>query len=491
MNERQEPENTSAGQDASAQPWWARPENGAPSEGGQAPGNGEQPTTPQPMTPQPSTPLSAGAAPATGADGANGRYPAAYPSSWGAPGTQPGYGSEPHEPYLPGGSATYPGAPTMVIDQDAATSRKQRRSLGLAAGLVALIVISAAASGTVVHLVDDNHKSGTTTTTIQTAAGAAPTSAASGDVHSALATISPSVVIINTVIGGSSSSTFGGGFGNGSQSGETGTAAGTGIITSADGIIVTNAHVVADATSIKVTLSDGKTATATVLGANTTKDLAAIKITGFTNLTPAVFAKTATVQVGNQVIAVGNAEGYGGAPSVSEGIVSALGRTLPGNTSTLTGLIQTDAAINPGNSGGPLVDTAGHVIGIDTAIATGTSTEPAVNIGFAIPSDAITAELPALIAGQSTQTAYLGVQLADTGPAVVGAVGQGSPASDAGLQAGDTITKIDGKAISNSSDAVGVIGSDKPGQKITITVQGADGTSQQLQATLTTKPTTD
>jgi putative serine protease PepD len=357
--------------------------------------------------------------------------------------------------------------------------------------LAAVIVVSSAATGVVVHEVDGPSSTEASKNTILTSTGVAPTSAATGDVHAALAAISPSVVIINTVIGGSTS-TFGGGFGGGfGQSSESGTAAGTGIIESADGVIVTNAHVIADATSIKVTIPGHGTVSARVLGSNSAKDLAAIKVDGFTNLKPAVFAKSANVQVGDQVLAVGNAEGYGGNPSVSEGIISAIGRSLPGSSGTLTNLLQTDAAINPGNSGGPLVDTAGRVVGIDTAIATGTSSEPAVNIGFAIPSDAITAELPALIAGATTQTAYLGVGLADTGPAVIGQVADGSPAASAGLQAGDTITKIDGKAIASSSDAVGVIGSDKPGQTITLTITDGNGGTQQVQATLTTKPTTN
>ena len=140
------------------------------------------------------------------------------------------------------------------------------------------------------------------------------------------------------------------------------------------------------ASSIKVTLPDnGGTHSASIVGIDVTADLAVIQIDGVSNLKPATFANSDTVQVGDSVLAVGNALGYGGAPTVTEGILSAKGRSLTGQSDNLTNLLQTDAAINPGNSGGPLVDATGQVIGIDTAVAAGSATEPAQNIGFRHP----------------------------------------------------------------------------------------------------------
>ena len=462
------PGNDATGGEAS-QPWWATPggdtRQGGAADAGTGAYGSEVPERPTRAAPQPS-------------------QTAPYPG-WGHAGTN-GWHDE-HAAYQPGGSAHYPGMPTPLADAPEQPGR--RRGVGaLAGGLAGLIVVTAAVTGVVVHEVD-NHSTGTTAALVTT--GSAPASTTGNTVKSALGVISPSVVIINTTIGSSDSSDTSG---LGGSTGESGAAAGTGIVESKDGVIVTNAHVIADATSIKVTIPNHGTVTAHVLGSNTTKDLAAIKVDGVTDLTPAVFAATKTVEVGNQVVAVGNAEGYGGLPTVTTGIVSALNRTLPGSSSTLTGLIQTDAAINPGNSGGPLVDTAGHVIGIDTAIATGTRTEPAVNIGFAIPSDSITAELPALINGADSATAqankpYLGVQLANTGPAVIGVIGSGSPADQAGLVVGDTITGVDGKTVTNSTDAVSAIGADKPGQQVQLSVTHSDGTTDTVPVTLGTKPT--
>lgn len=455
------------------QPWWASPSGDAP--------QGAAPVNPAAPGPPPSGQAASGsaaggpAAPGSPAEGPG------FPAGDGA-----GYWDE-HAAYRPGGSAHYPRLGTQVLTAPAATAPKRRSIAGLAGIMAALIVLTAAVTGAVVHAVDDdNHGSPVLVTN-----AAAPAGTAGSTIKSALATISPSVVIINTTIGDPSGSAAANAFGD--TTGESGSAAGTGIVESKDGVIVTNAHVIADASVIKVTIPGHATLTAHVLGSNTSKDLAAIKVDGVDDLTPAVFAAGKTVAVGNQVIAVGNAEGYGGLPTVTTGIVSALNRTLPGSGSTLTGLIQTDAAINPGNSGGPLVDTAGHVIGIDTAIAAGTRTEPAVNIGFAIPSDAITAELPALLDGADSASAqadkaFLGVHLADTGPAVIGTVGSGSPADTAGLQVGDTITAIDGKTVTSSSDAVATIGSDRPGQQVQLTVTRAAGGTDTVSVTLGSKP---
>jgi serine protease Do len=324
------------------------------------------------------------------------------------------------------------------------------------------------------------------------AAPSAPAAATTSQLQAALAKISPSVVDITTVGGGE------GGFFGGDVSG-----AGTGVITRSDGEVVTNAHVVAGATSIRVQIpGHSGTVTATIVGSDTSDDLAVLHLQGVSGLPAASFGATSTVHVGDPVLAVGNAEGYGGAPTVTEGIISAMNRDLPADqgTSALHGLLQTDAAINPGNSGGALVDTAGRVIGITNAIAAGSRGQPAQNIGFAIPTDTVLRALPALRAGrnvgggQSNQapTAFLGVELQDTNRgagAVVAAVDPGTPAADAGLQAGDVITAADGTTIGSAADLQSVIARHKPGDKIKLTWQpSSQGQTRSATVTLTTRP---
>jgi serine protease Do len=335
----------------------------------------------------------------------------------------------------------------------------------------------------------------TTTSGANTASPTAlpPAAQVASDVKTALAKIEPSVVLINdTITAGASGRGGFGGFGGFQETG-----AGTGIIISANGQVVTNAHVVDGASSIKVTLPDnGGTHSASIVGINVTADLAVIQIDGVSNLKPATFANSDTVQVGDSVLAVGNALGYGGAPTVTEGILSAKGRSLTGQSDNLTNLLQTDAAINPGNSGGPLVDATGQVIGIDTAVAAGSANEPAQNIGFAIPSNTVVAALPALKAGSgagsqgnqgTTQSGtFLGVSVADaTGGALVEAVQPGSPADSAGIQVGDVITQLDGKAIADGATLQSTIRSEKAGKAVTVIVLRG-GQSTTLHATLGT-----
>ena len=167
-----------------------------------------------------------------------------------------------------------------------------------------------------------------------------------------------------------------------------GTAAGTGVILTAGGEVLTNAHVVSGATSITVTLPGEATArAATLVGADTAHDIALLQVSGASSLTPASIGGSAAAVVGDDVIAIGNALALDGGPTVTRGIVSALNRSIQDENGQLTGLIQTDAAISSGNSGGPLVDAKGQVIGINTAGATSSGTVSAENIGFAIPID--------------------------------------------------------------------------------------------------------
>jgi putative serine protease PepD len=182
----------------------------------------------------------------------------------------------------------------------------------------------------------------------------------------------------------------------------TGQGAGTGIVLTSDGEILTNAHVVAGATSITVTLPGESTArSATLVGADTAADIAVLAVTGVSGLTPVAVGDPSALQVGDDVVAIGNALALDGGMTVTKGIVSALGRSIQTETADLNGLIQTDAAISSGDSGGPLVDAEGQVVGIDTAGAVSSSSVSAENIGFAIPIDAALKIVTQLEAGAS------------------------------------------------------------------------------------------
>jgi putative serine protease PepD len=164
---------------------------------------------------------------------------------------------------------------------------------------------------------------------------------------------------------------------------------GSGVILTADGLILTNNHVVATQGTVSMRLSSGRTVPATVVATDSTHDLALVRATGVSGLTPATFGSSADVAVGDTVLAFGAPLGLSG--TVTSGIVSALDRSLSTGSEKLTGLLQTDAAINEGNSGGALVDTGGRVIGINVAIATaGSDDSGSVGVGFAIPSDTVT-----------------------------------------------------------------------------------------------------
>jgi S1-C subfamily serine protease len=258
---------------------------------------------------------------------------------------------------------------------------------------IASLAAAALVGGAAGYAASELHGTTTITTTVASAAPAASTastSAASANTVGAtqlkasgtgltvgqiVAAVKPSVVVISTTI-----TVRQGPF---TQSG---TAAGTGIILTADGQVLTNAHVVADATSITVTLpGDAATHTATVIGSDTADDVALIQIQGVSGLTPASIGDSSALAVGDDVVAIGNALDLAGGVTVTKGIVSALDRSIDVENRTLSGLIQTDAAISSGNSGGPLVNAAGQVIGMNSAGAASSGSVTAENIGFAIP----------------------------------------------------------------------------------------------------------
>jgi S1-C subfamily serine protease len=274
---------------------------------------------------------------------------------------------------------------------------------------------------------------------------------------------------------------------------QNGTAAGTGIVLTSSGEILTNNHVIDGATSIKVRdVGNGRTYTATVVGYSETKDLAVLQLKGASGLTTATLGNSSQVRVGNSVVAIGNAGGQDSTPSVVTGKVTALSQSITASDSSsgvseqLTGLIETNAAIQPGDSGGPLLNTAGQVIGLDTAASTGSGfqvSSSAQTQAFTVPiNEAVTIanQIEAGTASASVHiggTAFLGVEIssgstlpgvpASTGAQIAG-VTQGSAAAAAGLAAGDTITSLAGQAITTSSQIRTVLSQYHPGDKVSI-----------------------
>ncbi|HEY0813459.1 MAG TPA: trypsin-like peptidase domain-containing protein [Pseudonocardia sp.] len=277
-----------------------------------------------------------------------------------------------------------------------------------------------------------------------------------------------------------------------------GSGEGSGVILSADGDVLTNNHVVAGSTgAITVTLADGSEHPATVVGTSPSYDLAVIKIQGVSGLTPATLGKSAGLQVGQQVVAIGSPQGLTG--TVTNGIVSAFNRTVTvqggdGSAVVYNGL-QTDAPINPGNSGGPLVNLDGQVVGINSAIATASSGQGqggSIGLGFAIPIDQATRVAQEIIKDGSATKPVLGVtgsvqQSGGSGSgARIATVQPGSPAASAGLAAGDVVTKVGDAKVEDFADLIARIGSNAPGSQVALTVQSG-GASKSVQVTLGTQ----
>lgn len=326
-------------------------------------------------------------------------------------------------------------------------------------------------------------------------------------------TVGPSVVSVNVSITNDSGNNLG--FFGFSQQPSSSQAAGTGIIISKSGIVITNRHVVpAGTTSVSVTLSDGtELKNVTVIGRTNDSDsldIAFLKIndTKDHELTPAVLGDSSRMQVGDNVVAIGNALGQF-QNTVTSGIISGYGRSVQAGSSdyssveNLEDLLQTDAAINEGNSGGPLVNLNGQVIGINTAVAGNSQ-----NIGFAIPINDVRGLVEQVLKDGKFERAYLGVRyipvtadvisaydlkatngayIPPTADAAYPTVIADSPAAKAGIQAGDSITEVDGKKIDQSHSLTGYLDQHKPGDTISLTIV-RDGKTIHTQVTLGTAP---
>jgi S1-C subfamily serine protease len=275
-----------------------------------------------------------------------------------------------------------------------------------------------------------------------------------------------------------------------------GQAAGTGIVLTSSGEVLTNNHVVDGATAITVTVaSTGRTYTASVVGYDVTGDIAVIQLNGASGLVTANTAARSTVAVGTKVVGVGNAGGVGGTPSAAAGRVVGVDQTITAsdqggaNAEQLTGLIETDAAIAAGDSGGPLYDSAGAVVGMDTAASSGGQVQ-----GYAIPISRALAVAAAIESGASSSTvhigttAMLGVQVAGTSQTLVEGVLAGSAAARAGVVAGDTITVVAGRAVTTPASLSAIVGSLTSGQRVSLRWTDQAGTTHRATVTLMAGP---
>ncbi len=319
------------------------------------------------------------------------------------------------------------------------------------------------------------------TTTIAVAADASTTEevvlaavAGSGtlSVAEVAATVSPSVASVEVTV-----TQQAGPFGQTA----TGTATGSAVILAADGYLLTNNHVVDGASDVTVTLADGSTWTATIVGTDPTSDLAVVRIDA-DGLPAATFADDLPA-VGEIAVAIGSPFGLDG--SVTAGIISGLDRTLSDGTGTLTGLVQTDAAINPGNSGGALVDDQGRIIGINTAIYSESGANDGV--GFAVPATTAVAVAEQLITSGEVTWPVLGVagqdvdegvaaayDLSASSGALVTQVTPGSGAEQAGLLAGDIVVGIDGVDVAGMTDLAAAVRTHAVGEAVVLTVVRRD-----------------
>lgn len=260
---------------------------------------------------------------------------------------------------------------------------RRRRPWRGAAALVAAALVAGSTGALVTHALEPP-----STTTVVQAAPSSQVAGSSLNVTQIAAKVEPVVVSIEATS---------------SQGPFASTSAGSGIILTSDGEVLTNAHVVEGATSIRVTLAgESQARSAELVGIDSSADLALLRISGVSGLQAADLGSSADLQVGNDVVAIGNALALEGGPTVTSGIVSALNRSIDTQSGQMTGLIQTDAPISSGNSGGPLVNAAGQVIGINTAVAGSSQSTTAENIGFAIPIDQAMSVVARLRAGQST-----------------------------------------------------------------------------------------
>ncbi len=358
-----------------------------------------------------------------------------------------------------------------------------------------LPLLTAALAGAVIALVVTTGGATRTVTVVQPGRGAsvpstlptALTSTSGKTINQIFRQDGPGVVDIVVT-----SQTSTGGFFGGTQQTQ---GEGAGVVYDTKGDILTDEHVVDNATSVTVTFEDGYKVGAKVVGTDPSTDVAVIHVNApASQLHPIPLADSSTAQVGDPVIAIGSP--FSLPETVTSGIVSAVGRSITApNGFTILGAIQTDAPINPGNSGGPLLDANGRVLGLADQIETNNTTPTgqgsSSGVGFAIASNMVAHIADKILAGQPIKHPYVGIELNgnSTGGAQVTVVEAGSPAESAGLQQGDLVTAINGKTISSTEQFIATVDTFTPGQTITLTVKRG-GSTTQLKLTLGTRPNT-
>jgi S1-C subfamily serine protease len=399
-------------------------------------------------------------------------YGAAGPAPWAHPQAQ---ATAPQPPSHPG----YGGHPAPARDPSPVAAPEPRRAgrlrIGLA-GLVAGALIGGGAGAGVAALLDEPAGTSATSAPAQSVVIKNPETATTATAAAAKAT--PSVVTIYVT----SSS---------------GSGSGSGVVLTADGYVLTNNHVVAEgggSGTVQVRTSDGSLYDATVVGTDAASDLAVVRLDGAEDLSPATFADSDDVQVGDVAVAIGAPLGLSN--TVTDGIISATNRAVAtGSTqddATVIDALQTDASINPGNSGGALVNGAGKVIGINTAIATVASGVPGsqsqsgnIGVGFAIPSNTVQRIAQEIIKTGSATRAFLGVSARTAADDQNGDVGTGaeivsvepdSAAAKAGLQVGDVVTAVGDRPVTTSTELTAAVRSQAPGGKVDLTVRRGDRT---------------
>jgi len=391
---------------------------------------------------------------------------------------------------------------------------RRRLRRGVMAGTAGIALAAAVAVGSYDAMQGGGNGTGHATTSASTVLTASQVAAR----------VSPGLVDVNTTLGYQKAA-----------------AAGTGMVLTPNGEVLTNNHVIDGATSISVTdIGNGKTYAATVVGYDKSKDVAVLQLRNASGLQTVPLGDSSAVSVGQNVVAIGNAEGKGGTPSVVTGSVTALNQAITasdegsGNAEQLSGLIQTNAPIQPGDSGGPLVNSAGQVIGMDTAASTSSQVPTAQAAGagqtqqaqttatqaFSIPISEAETVAAQIEAGTSSgtvhigATGFLGVEVssastgagsdgnggfggyggygdgsgtATSGAAIAGAL-SGSPAAEAGLTAGDVITSIDGQSVTSASQMQSILGAYHPGDTVSIGWTDSFGQSQTASVTLASGP---
>ena len=253
------------------------------------------------------------------------------------------------------------------------------------------------------------------------------------------------------------------------------TAGGTGFVIDDEGRILTNHHVVEDATSVTVTFANGDEAEARVVGSDPSTDVALLELEEDRDVTALELGSSERLEVGDPIAAIGSPFGLGG--TLTTGIVSALDRDIQApNGFTIDGAIQTDAALNSGNSGGPLIDARGRVVGIASQIRSESGGN--VGIGYAVPIETAQRVVEQLLSGDEIRYAYLGVSLGEATDEGVelSSVVDGGPADEAGLRAGDVVTQVDGGEVSEPDEVREAVAAKEPGDELTLEVRRGDDT---------------